>query len=166
MSAEARLHEAARATTGDETIIDVAIFHPKGYSGKTGSGAAAGSLLGDSAIGTAIGAAAGAAAGMAAGSSRLPRSVCVAITPERVYLLKHKGATDFAGDLEPPFATLDRSELGVEVHQRAMNRVVILHDGETDTTYELEAPRLGPYHAKALVRLLMVGPDHVEDPVD
>jgi hypothetical protein len=89
--------------------------------------------------------------------------VCVAITPDRVYLLEHKGATDFRGHLESPFATLDRSTLGVEVHQRALNRVVVLHDEATEQSYSFEAPRFGPYHAKALVHLLMMAPEHLDE---
>ena len=90
----------------------------------------------------------------------MPLSICVAITPDNVYLMEHEGMTDFAGDLKQPFATLDRSRLGVEVHRRAMNRVVVLHDEATDETYPLEVPRFGPYHAKAAVRLLMLSEEH------
>lgn len=163
MSMENDLRVAARATTNDDTIVDVAIFHPRGFAAATGAGAGVGSAVGgDSTVGSAMGAGAGAYIGMkASGASRdLPLSICVAISPEQVYLMEHVGATDFAGDLEPPFATLDRARLGVEVHQRAMNRVVVLHDESSDEVYPLEAPRFGPYHAKAAVRLLMLGDEH------
>ncbi|MGB7860096.1 MAG: hypothetical protein WBM90_06335 [Acidimicrobiia bacterium] len=103
----------------------------------------------------------------ATGATRdLPLSICVAISPGKVYLMGHRGATDFAGDLEAPFATLDRLKLGVEVHQRAMNRVVILHDEATEDLYPLEAPRFGPYHAKAAIQLLMIGEEHQVENAD
>lgn len=163
MSIEENLRSDAKRTAGDDTIVDVAIFHPRGYTAAAGAGAGLGSAAGgDSAIGSATGAAVGTYAGMeATGAARgLPRSICVAVSPEKVYLMAHKGATDFTGDLEAPFATLDRSCLGVEVHQRAMNRVVILHDEASDEEYQMEAPRVGPYHSKALVRLLMLSEEH------
>lgn len=163
MSFEENLRAAARTATKDDEIVDVAIFHPRGFTAATGAGAGIGSAAGgDSALGSAAGAGVGAYAAMkATGASRdLPLSICVAISPKNVYLMEHRGATDFAGDLDPPFATLDRSQLGVEVHQRAMNRVVILRDEATDEVYPLEAPRFGPYHAKAAVQLLMLSEEH------
>ena len=166
MSAETDLLAASRVAAGDDSILDVAIFHPRGFSAATGAGAAAGSAIGgDSGVGSAVGAALGGAAGMGAASaaSDLPRSICVAISPERVYLMKHSGVTDFAGDVEPPFATLDRAQMGVEIHQRAMNRVVILIDDRSEETYEMEAPRIGPYHTKAAIQLLMMSEEHHED---
>lgn len=165
MSFEENLRAVAREAAGDDSIVDVAIFHPRGWSGSVGAGAAAGSALGgDSGLGSALGAAAGGmVASTVSGAARdLPTSTCVAITPERVYLMAHRGATDFAGDVDPPFATLDRSRMGVEVHQRALNRVVVLHDEATDERFPFEAPRFGPYHAKALVELLKMAPEHVE----
>lgn len=166
MSFEEKLTAAAKEAASDDSIVDVAIFHPRGFTGATGAGAGVGSAIGgDSGLGSAIGTAAGAYAGMkAAGAGRdLPLSICVAISPETVYLMEHEGPTDFAGNVKTPFATLDRSRLGVEVHQRAMNRVVILHDQETDEVFPLEAPRFGPYHAKAAVQLLMLSEEHHEE---
>lgn len=163
MSLEENLLSAAKEAAGDDSIVDVAIFHPRGFTGATGAGAGFGSAIGgDSGVGSAIGTAAGAYAGMkGAGAGRgLPLSICVAISTEAVYLMEHEGPTDFAGKVKTPFATLDRSRLGVEVHQRAMNRVVILHDEDTDEEYSLEAPRFGPYHAKAAVKLLMLSEEH------
>ena len=169
MSAEENLLEAAKRAANDDSIQDVAIFHPRGWSGAMGAGAAAGSSMGgDSAVGSAIGAAAGGmiAAKVTGAARDLPTSTCVAIAPERVYLMAHRGATDFAGDVDAPFATLDRSRLGVEVHQRAFNRVVVLHDERNDERFPFEAPRFGPYHAKALVELLMMAPEHLSDAAD
>jgi hypothetical protein len=168
MSAEERLRTKATEATGDETIVDVAIFHPRGWAGAMGAGAAAGSALGgDSALGSMAGAAAGGmVAAKVSGAARdLPQSTCVAVAPEKVYLMAHRGATDFAGDVDPPFATLERSQLGVEVHQRALNRVVVLHDGATDESFPFEAPRFGPYHAKAIVQLLLMSPEHLDEAV-
>lgn len=163
MSLEETLLAAAKEASGDDTILGVALFHPRGYTGATGAGAGVGSAVGgDSSLGSAVGAAVGGLVGMkASGAGRnLPLSICVAISGDRVYLMEHRGMTDFAGDVQAPFAVLDRSQLGVEVHRRAMNRVVILHDESTDEIFPMEAPRLGPFHAKAMVELLMLSDRH------
>ena len=163
-----RLLEAARATTGDETINDVAEFHPKGTAAATGTGAALGSLAGGQtgsdwgqAIGSTIGAVGGAAA--RAATSELPAQVCVAVSPEEVYVL---GMPTVGVKTLEPIAKIHRSGLGVEVHQRVTVRTVVLEDLETGHKYELEAQRLNFYHAKAMIELLMVSDQHHEDERD
>lgn len=166
MSFEERLLASAKEATGDDAIIDVAIFHPRGFSAATGVGAGIGSAAGgDSDVGSAVGAAVGGVAGMTvSGAGRdLPLKTCVAITREKVYLMEGEGMTDFAADVKAPFAEIDRTHLGVEVHQRAMNRVVVLHDETNDEIYSFEAPRFGPYHAKAAVRLLVMSEEHFDE---
>ena len=51
MSREEKLIQAVIAATGDESIIDVAEFNPKGSAGATAAGAAAGSVAGGAATG-------------------------------------------------------------------------------------------------------------------
>lgn len=166
MSLEEKLRAAAREATGDESILDVAEFHPRGFAAAAGAGAGAGSVVGggvtDSGLGSAVGAAGGTAAGMAAASAArgLPMRIGIAVSPELVYLAEIEGVTSV--DSVSVFAQLDRKHIAVEVHGRAMNRVVILEDEKTGETYEMEAPRVGPFHAKALVELLMLSEPHLE----
>jgi hypothetical protein len=66
MSFEDKLLEAAKKATGDEIIIDVAEFQPKGTAGTQAAGAMIGSLAGGAATdgsgwGSGVGAASGAA---------------------------------------------------------------------------------------------------------
>jgi hypothetical protein len=166
MSMEEKLRTAARAATGDDSILDVAEFHPRGFAAAAGAGAGVGSAVGggvsDSGVGSAIGAAGGTAAGMAAAASArdLPMRICVAVSPETVYLAEIEGMTGV--DDVSVFAQMARSDIAVEVHGRAMNRVVILEDLKSEQKYEMEAPRIGPFHAKALVELLMLSEPHLE----
>lgn len=168
MSFEARLLEAARSATGDEKINDVAEFHPKGTAAATGAGAALGSLAGGQtgsdwgqAIGSTIGAVGGAAA--RAATSGMPAQVCVAVSPEEVYVL---GMPTVGIKNLDPIAKIHRSSLGVEVHQRLTVRTVVLEDLETGHRFELEAQRLNFYHAKAMIELLMVSDHHHDEERD
>lgn len=166
MSMEEKLRTAVRAATGDDSILDVAEFHPRGFAAAAGAGAGLGSAVGgsatDSSLGSAVGSAGGAAAGMAgaAAARGLPMRICVAISPDVVYLGEIEGVVGV--DNVSVFAELDRSHMAVEVHGRAVNRVVILEDEKTSHRYEMEAPRFGPFHAKALVELLMLSDAHAE----
>lgn len=45
--------------------------------------------------------------------------------------------------------------LGVEVHQRASVRTVVLEDLDTEMKSALAVPRLNLYHGRAMVELLM-----------
>jgi len=168
LSREEKLKKAAIEATGDDSIIDVAEFQPKGTAAATGAGAAAGSLAGgaatDSNWGTAIGTTGGAAAGKALlGIGKdLPPRIGVAISPTEVYLfgMKVRGY-----DLDP-IAKIHRDRLGVEVHQRMTVRTVVLEDLETGHKFPLEAARLNVYHAKAMVQLLMMGEEHHEEEIE
>lgn len=169
MSFESRLMEAAKAATGDDSIIDVAEFHPKGTAAATAAGAALGSVAGDASgadqwgqtLATTAGAAGGAA--VKALSSDLPAQVAVAISDDEVYVL---GMPAMGVSHLDPIAKIDRDKLGVEVHQRVSVRTVVLEDLETGHRYALEAQRLNFYHAKSLIRLLMLNDEHHDDERD
>ncbi|MCL1598785.1 MAG: hypothetical protein M3094_06355 [Actinomycetia bacterium] len=164
MSKEEKLRKAVVEATGDDTITDVAEFQPKGTAAATGAGAAAGSLAGGGVSGSNWGSAFGAAGGATAGKAMLgigkdlPPRIAVAISPDEVYLLGMKAY----GYHVDPMAKIDRDKLGVEVHRRVTVRTVVLEDIETGHRFELEAPRLNFYHAKAMVQLLMMSDEHVE----
>jgi hypothetical protein len=169
MSKEEELMQAVIAVTGDETITDVAEFNPKGSAGASAAGAAAGSLAGGAATGSnSWGQTIGAAGGMAAGrammgmSKDLPPRICVAISPDEVYLLGMRAM----GYHVDPIAKIDRGQLGVEVHQRVSCRTVVLEDLETGHKFPLEVKRLNLYHAKAMVELLMMSEAHQEEEIE
>ena len=166
MSKEAKLMKAAIAATGDESITDVAEFNPKGSAGASAAGAAAGSLAGGAATGgDGWGKSIGAAGGMAAGRALmgvgkdLPPRICVAVSPDEVYLL----GMNAMGYHVDPIAKIDRHQLGVEIHQRVSVRTVVLEDIETGHKFPLEVKRLNFYHAKAIVELLMMSEAHQEE---
>lgn len=165
MSKEDKLLKAAVEVTGDDTIIDVAEFNPKGSAGASAAGAAVGSLVGEAATGdSGWGQSIGSVGGLAAGravmglSKDLPPRICVAVSPDNVYLL----GMHAVGYHVDPLAKIDRDKLGVEVHQRVSVRTVVLEDIETGNRFPLEVKRLSFYHAKAIVGLLMLGDEHHE----
>ena len=169
MSKEAKLIEAAIALTGDNTITDVAEFNPKGSAGASAAGAAAGSLAGGAATGgDSWGRTFGAAGGMAAGRAMmglgkdLPPRICVAVSPDEVYLLGMKAY----GYHVDPIAKIHREKLGVEIHQRVSVRTVVLEDLETGHKFPLEVKRLNLYHAKAMVELLMMSDAHHKEEIE
>ena len=166
MSKEEKLMRAAIEATGDDTISDVAEFNPKGTVGATAAGGAVGSVAGGAATGgdswgRAVGTMGGVAAGGAAmGLSRdLPPRICVAVSPDEVYLLGMKTI----GYHVEPIAKIHRAKLGVEVHQRVSVRTIVLEDLETGHRFPLEVKRLNFYHAKAMVGLLMMSEEHHEE---
>ena len=164
MFKEEKLKKAVVEATGDDSITDVAEFQPKGIAAATGVGAAAGSLAGgaasDSNWGSALGAGGGATAGeaMFGPGKDLPPRIAVAISPDEVYLL---GMKAFGYHVDP-MAKIHRDKLGVEVHRRVTVRTVDLEDLDTGHRFELEAPRLNFYHAKAMVQLLMMSDEQIE----
>ena len=169
MSKEEKLTRAVIEATGDDSITDVAEFNPKGSAGASAAGAAAGSLAGGAATGgDSWGQSFGAAGGMAAGRAMmglgkdLPPRICVAVSPDEVYLLGMKAM----GYHVDPIAKIHRDQLGVEVHQRVSVRTVVLEDLETGHKFPLEVKRLNLYHAKAMVELLMMSDQHHEEEIE
>ena len=170
MSMEEKLRTAARAATGDQSIIDVAEFHPRGFAAAAGAGAGLGSAAGggatDSSLGSAIGSAGGAAAGMAgaAAARDLPMRICVAISPASIHLLEIQDKIGY--DDVTLIVSLNRSDVEVETHGRVFNRVVVLRDSAGGKSYELEAPRMGPFKSKDLVALLEESGESAASPSD
>ena len=158
VSLEEKLRTTARSVSGDSLIVDVAEMHPRGFAAAAGAGAGAGNLAGssvtDSSVGSMLGTAGGAAAGMAgaAAARGLPMRVCVAVSPDKVHLLEIRNKLGY--DDLALLVSLERSIVEVETHGRVFNRVVVLRDSASGETYELEAPRMGPFKSKDLVALL------------
>ncbi len=152
MSREERLLESARATTGDETICDVGIVRPCGFTAAAGVASASGSAVGDAVggtVGSMVGGVGGAAAGMAAAEAArgLPGRTCIALSPTHVHLL---GMNATGWDTQQ-IATIERAGARIEAHTRATNRILVIEDGATGRKWEVEAPRLNPYHTGDLV---------------
>jgi hypothetical protein len=168
VSKEEKLMRAAIAVTGDDSINDVAEFFPKGAAEASAAGLVAGAAVGGAVTGNSGGSSAGAVGGWAATrtvmglTGDLPSRICVAVSPNEVYLL---GMRPVGFHVEP-FAKIDRDKLGVEVHKRLSVRTVILEDHETGYVFPLEAPRLNFYHAKTLIELLMLSDQHHEEEVE
>jgi hypothetical protein len=169
VSREEKLMKAVIAMTGDSSITDVAEFNPKGSAGASAAGATAGSLAGGAVTGgdswgRSFGAAGGAAAGraMMGLSEDLPPRICVAVSPDEIYLF---GMRAMGYHLDP-LAKIHRDKLGVEIHQRVSVRTVVLEDLETGHKFPLEVKRLNLYHAKAMVELLMMSDAHHEDEIE
>ena len=169
MSFQSNLMAEARRATGDDDIMDVADFQPKGTAGASAAGAVAGGIVGDAAVGgdgwgDALARGVGVTGGLAAGKAavglkqHLPPHIAVAVSPSEVYILGFKGS-GWRPHLEP-LGKIDRTNLGVEVHQRVSVRTVVLEDLETGAQYKLEVPRLNFFHGKALVELLLLSEEH------
>jgi hypothetical protein len=169
VSKEEKLMRAAIAVTGDDSINHVAEFFPKGAAETSAAGLVAGAAVGGAVTGgDSGGSSAGAVGGWAAtraamGLTRdLPSRLCVAVSPDEVYLLGMKPV----GYHVEPFAEIRRDKLGVEVHKRLSVRTVILEDHEAGYKFPLEAPRLNFYHAKTMIELLMLSDQHHADEVE
>lgn len=170
MSFEGKLLDAAIEATGDESIIDVAEFQPKGTAGTMVAGAMAGSAVGGAAGGDGwgelIGRGVGSGVGMVAAdygvaaARDLPTRITVAISPTEVYLL---GMPQIGHHPLEPLAKIHRDKLGIEVHQRVSVRTVVLEDLETGATFPVETPRLSFYHSKAMVELLLLSDHHLDE---
>lgn len=159
MSLEEKLRATARSVTEDDGIFDVAEMHPRGFAAAAGAGAGAGRALGDAAtdssLGSMLGGMGGAAAGMAgaAAARGLPLRICVAVSPDKVHLLEIHNKLGY--DDLTVFASMDRAAIDVEAHGRVFNRVVSIREAATGRDYEMEAPRLGPFKAKDIVKTLL-----------
>lgn len=100
---------------------------------------------------------------MATGLSEgLPQHMAVAVSPDEVYVL---GMRSFGVKHLRPLAKIDRDKLGIEVHQRASVRTVVLEDLDSGHKIPLEAPRLNLYHSKALIELLMPSEEHQDEEI-
>ena len=158
--------KAAITLTGDESIDNVAEFFPKGAAEGSAAGLVAGAVIGGAVTGgDSGGSSAGAVGGWAATRAAmgltgdLPSRICVAVSPDEVYLLRMRPV----GYHVEPFAEIQRDMLGVEVRARLSVRTVILEDHETGYKFPLEAPHLNFYHAKTMIELLMLSDQHHDE---
>ncbi|MDP2014669.1 MAG: hypothetical protein Q8L05_10640, partial [Actinomycetota bacterium] len=75
--------------------------------------------------------------------------------------------SDFGGwDKLQPMIKFERRTLHVELQQTVVTLNITLTDTETNSSLELEAKRLGNLDVKALLELMMMSADHLDEGVD
>jgi hypothetical protein len=150
------LVQAALAARGiSDEVLAAGQFNPRGHTGGLFAGGLAGGeaggLLGGA--GEAAGVGAGSLAGMHAADSAsgLPARMLLAVTAEAVY-----GFAAASRRSEPTALTfqLNRTDLGVNVHQRVNVRILELIDKASGSTIELEGNRLPVTHSKDVIEAL------------
>jgi hypothetical protein len=168
MSEQAVL-EQVRIATGDDTIMDIAPFQPKGSMAAGSIGAAGGAAAGGS-LGGQWGQAIGIGVGLTAGRQSVGSGddvtslMFVGVSPTEVYLLGVVGpGLKITHERLKPLAKIDREHLAVETHRRLLVHQLVLEDTQTGHRIELEADKLNAYHAKALIELLAIGEEHHHD---
>ena len=158
MSREQSALEAVQALIPDDTIIDVALTHPRGYTKAQGYGMAAGSLAGFGSDFQGAGAVLGSMAGgkVFGNLKELPQSFVLAISDTTVYVFG-RDSMALVGHWDDMVKTVkfDRKTLLVSVHQRLATLEITLTDTEHDVSLELEAKRLGNMGVKAITDLLV-----------
>ena len=166
MGLEESLREAAQKFIDGQEVIDVAVFSPKGTQiaasvGLSLGGLAGGAMSSDT-LGRSIGAAWGLFAAQALNEMRteIPTDICVAITDSHVYLLGMKNKVSSSGLW--PLTDFARDSMSINVNKKLTRTEVTLSDDDSGTV-ELELPALNLYDGKAIVELLMLSPQHLQD---
>ena len=162
MSREQSALEAVQALIPDDTILDVALVHPRGYTKAQGVGMSTGALIGFGSDFQGLGAVLG---GMAGGKifgnlKELPRSFVLAVSPTTLYTFGRDSQAEFGHwDQMVKMVKFDRSTLLVSVHQKLATLEITLTDTVHDASLELEAKRLGNLGVKELVATLLADAD-------
>jgi hypothetical protein len=157
MSREQSARDAVQALIPDDTIIDVALTYPRGYTKSQAYGMAAGGLIGGSDF-VGVGAVAGSAVGgrIFTNLKELPPTIVVAVSETAVYTLgRNKMGLVGGWDKLTKMVEFQRSTLKTEVRQRTVTLEITLTDTEHDVSVELEAKRLGNLGIKKITELLI-----------
>jgi hypothetical protein len=166
MSREDKARAAVQALVPDDEILDVALTYPRGVTKAAAVGIAAGSAIGFGSDFQGVAAMAGAYAGgkIFSNLKELPQSFVLAISPTMVYVLGRDKQSDFGGwDTLQPMIKFERRTLHVELQQTIVTLNITLTDTESDSSLELESKRLGTLDVKALLELMMMSDEHLED---
>jgi hypothetical protein len=153
------LINGARKATGDDTIDLAGLFEPKGTAAKEGAGAIAGSVIGDAAGSQAIGTSVGLGVGMAASADHGQIRFVLALSPEKIYVLKPEHFDSLHKEELELLHTFDRKTARVTVHARVTVRTIVI-ENEEGRRVELEGDRMWFKHSKAVVQALLE--DHFE----
>jgi hypothetical protein len=156
MSREQSARDAVQGLIPDDTIIDVALTYPRGFTKAQAYGMAAGGLIGgDDFVG--VGLVAGSAVGgrIFTNLKELPPTIVLAVSDTAVYTLgRNKMGLVGGWDKLTKMVKFDRSTLKTDVRQRAVTLEITLTDTEHDVSVELEAKRLGNLGIKTITQLL------------
>ena len=169
MSREDKARAAVQALIPDDEILDVALTYPRGFTKSQAAGMAAGGAIGFGSDFQGVAAVVGSVAGgkIFSNLKELPQSFVLAISPTTVYVLgRDKQAPFGAWDTLQPMIKFNRATLHVGLQQTLATLNITLVDTEHDATLELEAKRLGTLDVKALVELMMLSNEHLDDSVD
>ncbi len=165
MSREESALEAVQALIPEDTITDVALVHPRGYTQAQGAGMALGSVIGFGTDFQGLGAVVG---GMAGGKvfgnlKELPRSFVLAVSPTTVYTFG-RDTQALVGHWNEmvKMVKFDRSTLLVSVHQKLATLEITLTDTVHNASLELEAKRLGNLGVKELIATLLADADFTD----
>ena len=156
MSREESAHDAVQALIPDDTILDVALTYPRGYTKSQAYGMAAGSLIGGSDF-VGVGAVVGSAVGgrIFTNLKELPPTIVLAVSETAVYTLgRNKMGLVGGWDKLTKMVRFDRSTLRTDLHQTVLTLEITLTDTEHDVFVELEAKRLGNLGIKEITELL------------
>lgn len=157
MSREEAALAAVQAIIPDDTILDVALTYPRGFTKAQGVGALIGGAAGGGSNFAGVGMALGTVVGgtLFANLKDLPASIVLAVSPTTVYTLG-RASTALVGhwDQLTPMVQFDRGALRVDVQQHPVTLDITLTDTEHEVSLPLEAKRMGSLDAKAFVELL------------
>lgn len=166
MSREESARAAVQALIPHDEILDMALTYPRGFTKSQAVGMAIGGAVGYGSDFQAIAAVGGAYAGgkIFSNLKELPQTFVLAISPTTVYVLGRDKQGVYGGwDTLQPMIKFDRSALHVELKQTLATLEITLTDTATEAPLELEAKRLGSLDVKALVELMMMSNEHLED---
>ena len=161
MAREEKALVAVQALIPDDTILDVALTFPRGFTRAQGAGALIGGAAGSGSNFAGVGLALGTAVGgrLFANLKDMPASIVLAVSPTTVYTLGRPTTALLGGwDNLTPMVQFDRNTLQVDVHQHAITLDITLTDTEHEVSLPLEAKRMGSLDAPACVALLLTTP--------
>jgi len=157
---------AVQALIPDDTILDVALTYPRGYTRAQAAGGLLGGAVGAGGDFVGVGLALGSVVGgkLFGNLKDLPPSIVLAVSPTAVYTLGRPSAAVVGHwDNLTPMVQFDRSTLHVDVQQHAVTLDITLTDTEHAVSLPVEAKRMGSLDAKAFVELLTSSLGDAED---
>ena len=166
MSREEHARAAVQALIPDDEILDVALTYPRGFTKSQAVGMSLGGAMGMGSDFQGVGMAIGGVVGgkLFSDLKELPQSFVLAVSPTTVYVLGRDRQGLVGGwDTLQPMVKFDRDTLRVDLSQHLATLEITLVDTEHDATLELEAKRLGTLDVKALLELIKLSDQHLED---
>lgn len=167
MSREENALEAVQALIPDDSILDVALTYPRGFTRAQAAGSLIGGAAGSGSSFAGVGMVLGTVMGgtLFANLKDMPASIVLAVSPTAIYALGRPSMALMGHwDNLTPMVRFDRRTLNVEVNQHAVTLDITLTDTEHDVGLPLEAKRMGSLGAKALIELLTSPPGGANDP--